>query len=77
MNTWFGFVVKAGTPKDVLDNLHKELVKAINQPSFKEAVAKFGAKAVSNESIEEFKKFVDSEYDMLGVRVRGAGMKVQ
>jgi tripartite-type tricarboxylate transporter receptor subunit TctC len=32
--TWQGFVVPTGTPKDVVDRLHKEFVRALKDPEF-------------------------------------------
>lgn len=43
---WFAFVVPAGTPKDVIALLHREIVRAIAQPDVKEKMAALGFSAL-------------------------------
>jgi tripartite-type tricarboxylate transporter receptor subunit TctC len=59
---WLGIMAPAGTPQPIVDILHKEITKAVNQPSFKEALAKQGAVPLSM-SQAEFKAFVQAQVD--------------
>jgi tripartite-type tricarboxylate transporter receptor subunit TctC len=77
VNTWFGFVALTGTPPDVAARLHSEIVKAVDQPSFVQATAKFGATAVSNPSIENFTRFIESESKLYASLVKAAGLTPQ
>jgi len=43
---WFGFIVPAGTPKDVINLLHREIVKAVAQPDIQEKMEALGFLAV-------------------------------
>lgn len=76
VNSWFGFVVQAGTPADMAKRLHGELIKAIRQPSYGQNFAAFGAVATANDTIEEFGQFVASESKKFGALVRDSGMKL-
>jgi len=43
---WFAFIVPAGTPKDVTNLLHREIVKAVAQPDIQEKMEALGFLAV-------------------------------
>jgi tripartite-type tricarboxylate transporter receptor subunit TctC len=43
---WFAFIVPAGTPKDVINLLHREIVKAVAQPDIQEKMEALGFLAV-------------------------------
>jgi tripartite-type tricarboxylate transporter receptor subunit TctC len=76
VNTWFGFVVLAGTPSAVTTRLHAELIKAIKQPSFAQKVEQFGATAASNASSDAFARFIASESERFGALVRASGARL-
>ncbi|MFO1083191.1 MAG: tripartite tricarboxylate transporter substrate binding protein [Reyranellaceae bacterium] len=40
---WVGMFVPAGTPRDIVDKLHRETAKALANPAVKESLAKLGA----------------------------------
>ncbi len=62
---WVGLMAPAGTPKPILETLHKEITKAINQPGLKDILAKQGAVPLSM-SQAEFATFVDAQVDKWG-----------
>jgi tripartite-type tricarboxylate transporter receptor subunit TctC len=43
---WFAFIVPAGTPKDVIDLLHREIAKAVAQPDVQDKMGALGFLAV-------------------------------
>lgn len=45
---WFGFVVPAGTPKDVVDKIYRDTVKVLADPDTQARLAAQGMKAVGN-----------------------------
>jgi tripartite-type tricarboxylate transporter receptor subunit TctC len=45
---WFGFVVPAGTPKDIVEKIHRDTVKVLNDPDTQARLAAQGMKAVGN-----------------------------
>lgn len=59
---WLGIMAPAGTPQPIVDRLNKEITRAVNQPSFKEALAKQGAVPLSM-SPAEFRAFVQAQVE--------------
>ena len=52
MSTWYGAVAPAKTPRDIVQRLNQEMVKALALPDVKEKLAALGADVVAS-SIEE------------------------
>jgi tripartite-type tricarboxylate transporter receptor subunit TctC len=57
---WFGMFAPAGTPREVLDRLHREVRAAFADATFRERLETLGAEPVGN-SPAEFKQFVSAE----------------
>ncbi len=57
---WFGTVVPAGTPRDVVSRLHTEVVKVLRLPEIRERLVAQGTDPVGN-TPEEFGAFMKSE----------------
>jgi len=57
---WFGTVVPAATPRDVVMRLHTEMVKVLRLPEIRERLIAQGTDPVGN-STEEFGAFMKSE----------------
>jgi tripartite-type tricarboxylate transporter receptor subunit TctC len=58
--TWFGLMVPAGTPKPIIDKLHNETVKILNDPEMKARLLAMGAEPVGN-TPEEMTAQIKSE----------------
>lgn len=58
--SWFGFVAPAGTPTDVIDTIHAEVVRQSATPAFQEAMAKAGLEPIID-TPDDFSKVIDSE----------------
>ena len=52
MSTWYGAVIQAKTPRDIVVTLNREMLKALALPDVKERMAGLGADVVGN-SMEE------------------------
>src|SRR5688500_7434592 len=52
MSTWYGAVAPAKTPRDIVQRLNQEMIKALALPDVKEKLAALGADVVAS-SIEE------------------------
>jgi tripartite-type tricarboxylate transporter receptor subunit TctC len=76
MRGWFGFVAPAGTPRDVVHKLNREIDYAMQQPAVKSKMESLGL-IVANESAEYFDKFLKSEYDKYGKLAHDIGFKPQ
>jgi tripartite-type tricarboxylate transporter receptor subunit TctC len=66
--------VPAGTPRGVIQVLHRELVKAFNAPDVKSQVESTGS-YVAGDTPEEFAAFVTSESAKWSKVVREAGIR--
>jgi len=72
--TWHGLFAPAGTPKDVIDKLNAEVVKALNSPDVIEKFKANGIDPVSS-TPQQFGAFVQSELDRWRSAVKAAGIK--
>jgi len=57
---WFGIVVPAGTPREVIARLHSEIVKILRMPDISERLSAQGSDPVGS-SPDEFGAFMKSE----------------
>ena len=71
---WFGLAVPRGTPKEIVNKLHAEVVKALADPALKERLAAQGA-IPGGMPPEAYDKFVKDETKRWGELARAAGVK--
>jgi tripartite-type tricarboxylate transporter receptor subunit TctC len=71
---WFGFMAPAGTPREVIARLHKEVVAILRTPDIRERLAKDGAEVVAS-SPEEFDAYIRAEAVKWAKVVKSAGIK--
>jgi tripartite-type tricarboxylate transporter receptor subunit TctC len=72
---WLGMFAPAGTPKDIVERLHAETVKALQDAGVKERLARLGADPMTMPPAE-FDAFVKKEIDLNAELVKAAGVKV-
>ena len=58
--SWFGILVPANTPPDLVKLINTEVVRGINSPAIRERYAAMGAEPVGN-TPEQFANFIKSE----------------
>ncbi|MGZ5034439.1 MAG: Bug family tripartite tricarboxylate transporter substrate binding protein [Usitatibacter sp.] len=75
-DTWYGLLVPAGTPKDVVATLHRAAVNALNSPAVRERLERLGAEPVGG-SPEEFRKLLEAEQKVWVKVVKDSGAKVE
>jgi len=73
---WYGFLAPRGTPKDIIERLNREIVKALANPQVVAALHKTGTEPKSS-TPEEFAQYIKREYDTWGKVVKEAGIKAQ
>jgi tripartite-type tricarboxylate transporter receptor subunit TctC len=71
---WNGIFVPAGTPRPVIDVLHRELARAYNAPDIKEQVTQTGS-YVAGDTPDEFAAFIDAEKAKWGKVIKEAKIK--
>jgi tripartite-type tricarboxylate transporter receptor subunit TctC len=75
-NFWIGMMAPAKTPRDIVNRLHDEVVKALATPEVKERFAALGADAWTL-SPEQFDAYIRDEIKSNAVLVKAAGLEVQ
>jgi tripartite-type tricarboxylate transporter receptor subunit TctC len=73
---WTGLYTKAGTPQPVIDRLHKELVKIINSPVFKDKFEAMGFE-VRSSTPQELATFTEAETKRWGDIIKSLNIKAQ
>jgi tripartite-type tricarboxylate transporter receptor subunit TctC len=73
---WLGIMAPAGTPKPVVDRLHKEIVAIVATPEFKSLMDANGAEPLSSASPEQFTTMLRGEADRYTKLVKGLGIKL-
>jgi tripartite-type tricarboxylate transporter receptor subunit TctC len=72
---WYAYYAPAGTPKDVLARLHKELVDALNAPDVREQLDRQGVEAKPG-TPEDLTKYMERELATWGKVVKAAKIQV-
>jgi tripartite-type tricarboxylate transporter receptor subunit TctC len=73
-DSWVGFVVPAGTPKDIVAMLNREIVRILAQPDMKQRLATLGFDPVGG-TPDEFAARIKSELATWSRVIRAAGIK--
>jgi tripartite-type tricarboxylate transporter receptor subunit TctC len=73
---WYGFLGPARMPKDLVERLNREIVRALANPDAISALQKTGVEPQSS-SPEEFARYIGREYHVWGKVVKEAGIKGQ
>jgi tripartite-type tricarboxylate transporter receptor subunit TctC len=76
MISWFGLLAPAGTPKDALARVHRDITRALAVPEVKQKLVDGGFEVVGS-SPDEFLKFVRGESDKLGKVIRDNAIAVE
>ena len=75
-DTFQGVLVPAGTPKPIVDLLHKEIVAIVALPDVKERFAQLGLEIIAN-SPDEFTAQIKREIEKWGNVIREANIKAE
>ncbi|WP_428002917.1 tripartite tricarboxylate transporter substrate binding protein [Acidovorax sp.] len=73
-NFWIGMMVPAKTPRDIVNRLHDEVVKALATPEVKERFLKLGADAWTLKP-EQFDAYIKDEIKNNAALVKAAGLQ--
>ena len=75
VSTWYGIWGVKGTPKDILDRMHAEVVKAISSPEMRDIWASQGSDTATM-SQDQFAKFLASEIKRWAQVTQASGAKL-
>ena len=76
VNTWFGFVARAGTPADIVMRLHAEIGKVLEDPGLRGRLGQQGFELAPAMSPEQFAKVVADDLIRWVPLVKQSGAKV-
>jgi tripartite-type tricarboxylate transporter receptor subunit TctC len=74
MTTWFGLLVPAASPREVVAKLQREVALILNQPEVKERLAADGMTVVGS-TPEQFAEFLDRETAKYAQIIQAAGIR--
>jgi tripartite-type tricarboxylate transporter receptor subunit TctC len=75
VTTWYGLLAPAGTPPDIINKIHDQVVAALKTPEMKQRLDEIGAEP-GGMSPAEFAAFIVSETAKWGKVVRDSGATV-
>jgi tripartite-type tricarboxylate transporter receptor subunit TctC len=73
-DSWFGVLVPAGTPRDIIALLNREIINSVVQPDMKDRLATLGFEPVGS-TPEQFAKQIKFEIEMWGKVIRAANIR--
>jgi tripartite-type tricarboxylate transporter receptor subunit TctC len=73
---WYAFLAPAKTPRDLVQRLNRDLVKAMASPEVREALNKQGLEPATG-TPEELARYMEREYQLWARVVKEAGIKAQ
>lgn len=73
---WFGVFVPAKTPRSIIESLHRETAKALQEPKVRERLAGLGVDSLDM-TPAEFDALVQKEIGVNAVLVKAVGLKAQ
>jgi hypothetical protein len=74
-SSWFGLLVPAGTPVDIVNRIQQEVAKSLSTPAIKEKMLGQGA-IPSGNTPAQFAALIESEHKKWALVVKASGAKV-
>ena len=71
---WYGLLLPAGAPKEIVERLNKEIVRAIANPKIAQLYVNLGTQPLSN-TPDEFAAFIRNEKDKWSKVIKTANIK--
>ena len=76
VSTWWGLSAPAKTPPAILERLHKETIRALNDAEVRERLQGLGAEIIGS-TPEQYARFIREEIAKWGKVIKAAGIKSQ
>ncbi|MCY1240997.1 Tripartite tricarboxylate transporter family receptor [compost metagenome] len=74
---WYGLVAPAGTPKDIVALLGKEIDKALNAPGVRQQLASKGYDPAAQASPDQFASFMAAEQKKWALAIKQTGFRLE
>ena len=68
---WFGVVVRAGTPKDMVERLNADIVSVLRSPEVSQRLTAMGTDVAAG-STQDFARFLEAEHRRWSAAVKAA-----
>ena len=76
MTTWYGVFAPAATPKDIVQKLHDEIMKALQSPDVQKRIAGLAGEPGAM-TIEQFAALQRADYERFGKLIKEANIKLE
>lgn len=76
VNSWYGLLAPAGTPREIITRLNTEVGRSLREPDARERLYSIGAEPM-NGTPEEFQAYINSEMTKWSNVVKKANLKVE
>jgi len=76
VNSWYGLLAPAGTPRDIILRINEEVARALREKDARDRLYSIGAEPLSN-TPDEFAAFIRSEMAKWAKVVKVAGIRVE
>jgi len=76
VNTWFGILAPANTPRPIIDRLQRELAAVLKEPDVRERYAVLGNEPVGN-TPDEYAAQIKADLAQWGEIVKKAGVRIE
>jgi tripartite-type tricarboxylate transporter receptor subunit TctC len=76
VSNWFGFAFPKGTPRDLVEAMHRDVTRAIGSPDVREKLAAQGAEPLDF-TPEEFSRFLKEDTRRWTEIIRASGIRVE
>jgi len=76
VNSWFGLLAPAGTPREIVLRLNSEVARALHEPDARERLYSIGAEPMNN-TPEEFAAYINAEMVKWSKVIKAAGIRVE
>jgi tripartite-type tricarboxylate transporter receptor subunit TctC len=74
--SWYGLFAPIGTPPEVIERLHREVVNALKNPEMQKQLLAQGAEPIGN-SPQEFTSFINAEVAKWAKAIKDSGAKAE
>jgi tripartite-type tricarboxylate transporter receptor subunit TctC len=76
VTNWFGFAFPKGTPREIVDALHRDVQRALSSPDVREKLAAQGAEP-SSYTPDEFARFLKDDTRRWTGIIRASGIRIE
>jgi tripartite-type tricarboxylate transporter receptor subunit TctC len=76
VNSWYGLLAPAGTPRDIITRLNSEVSRALREPDARERLYSIGAEPMNN-TPEEFAAYINAEMAKWSKVIKAAGIRAE